>query len=340
MRATSPATIPVTVVGGFLGAGKTTFLNHLLRTSSSRYAVLVNDFGAVNIDAGLIAKHDGATLTLTNGCVCCSTGGGFIDTLDTLLDSRIPFDHIVIEASGVGDPWRIAEIALVEPSLRLNAVIVIADASRIEHLLIDPRVGDTVRKQFERCDVVLLNKTDIVGETARNAARAAIAELRDGLRMIETSRHAMPVLPLVTRKAVSGFRADAAMNSADHELVFRRWCYQRSGSFDRERLAEALQNLPAQLIRLKGWCGCVGEADTYLLQMVERSWSLTPAETAEPSHRPGVNLVGVGAADLPAFADLDHILDCALVSPAVAGECTPEPQQWRSQSPGMQFNPL
>jgi hypothetical protein len=74
--------------------------------------------------------------------------------------------------------------------------------------------------------------------------------------------------------------------------------------------------------------------------MVERSWSLTPAETAEPSNRPGVNLVGVGTADLPAFADLDHILDRALVSPAVAGECTPEPQQWRSQSPGMQFNPL
>ncbi|MET0720210.1 MAG: GTP-binding protein, partial [Tardiphaga sp.] len=64
-----PPTIPVTVVGGFLGAGKTTFLNHLLRTGHSRYAVLVNDFGAVNIDAGLIAKHDGTTMTLTNGCV-------------------------------------------------------------------------------------------------------------------------------------------------------------------------------------------------------------------------------------------------------------------------------
>ncbi len=180
MRAASPATIPVTVVGGFLGAGKTTFLNHLLKTSSSRYAVLVNDFGAVNIDAGLIAKHDGTTLTLTNGCVCCSTGGGFIDTLNALLDSRIPFDHIVIEASGVGDPWRIAEIALVEPSLRLNAVIVIADASRIEHLLIDPRVSDTVRKQFERCDVVLLNKTDICG--SRGGFQALVLSAHRQLR--------------------------------------------------------------------------------------------------------------------------------------------------------------
>lgn len=119
MTAPSPATaaIPVTIVGGFLGAGKTTFLNHLLKTSGARYAVLVNDFGAVNIDASLIARHDGTTMTLANGCVCCSIGDGFLDTLGNVLDARIPFDHIIIEASGVGDPWRIAEIALIEPSL-------------------------------------------------------------------------------------------------------------------------------------------------------------------------------------------------------------------------------
>ncbi len=89
MTAASSAKIPVTVVGGFLGAGKTTYLNHLLRTGSARYAVLVNDFGAVNIDAGLIAQHDGTTMTLTNGCVCCSIGGGFLDTLGRILDDAI-----------------------------------------------------------------------------------------------------------------------------------------------------------------------------------------------------------------------------------------------------------
>ncbi|RYX93345.1 MAG: GTP-binding protein, partial [Bradyrhizobiaceae bacterium] len=127
MMASPRITTPVTVIGGFLGAGKTTYLNHLLRSGTERYAVLVNDFGAVNIDAGLIAKHDGETMTLTNGCVCCSIGSGFLDTLGRILDGQTRFDQIIIEASGVGDPWRIAEIALVEPSLRLNAVIVVAD---------------------------------------------------------------------------------------------------------------------------------------------------------------------------------------------------------------------
>src|SRR5271156_2996345 len=114
------APIPVTVIGGFLGAGKTTFLNRLLAEGTARYAVLVNDFGEINVDAALIERHDGTTMALTNGCVCCSIGSGFLETLGSLLDGVERFDRIVIEARGVGDPWRIAEIALIEPALRLE----------------------------------------------------------------------------------------------------------------------------------------------------------------------------------------------------------------------------
>jgi G3E family GTPase len=303
-----PPTIPVTVVGGFLGAGKTTYLNHLLRTGRARYAVLVNDFGAVNIDAGLIAKHDGTTMTLTNGCVCCSIGGGFLETLGKILDDKIPFDHIIIEASGVGDPWRIAEIALVEPSLRLNAVIVLADATRIEALLFDPRVGDTVRNQFDRADLVLLNKTDLIDEDATRTAIAAIIAVRDGLKIVATSELAMPELPVMGAETISLFRADSVDNTADHEQQFRRWSYRRRGSFDRARLETALHALPPSLLRLKGGCA-VAETGAMLLQMVGRDWSLTPvAESSEHD----ILLVGVGTDDLPEAAELDVILDRAL----------------------------
>lgn len=304
-----PPTIPVTVVGGFLGAGKTTYLNHLLRTGRSRAAVLVNDFGAVNIDAGLIAKHDGTTMTLTNGCVCCSIGGGFLDTLGKILDDAIPFDHIIIEASGVGDPWRIAEIALVEPSLRLNAVIVLADATRIETLLADPRVGDTVRNQFDRADLVLLTKTDLVGADAQRSAAAAIAALRDGIKIVATSPQAMPDLPGST--STSPFRADEVQNTADHEQQFKRWSYQRRGSFDRARLEVALRMLPPSLLRLKGACPC-DATGALLLQMVGRDWSLTPVAESKDHD---ILLVGVGTEDLPDAAELDSILDRALTTP-------------------------
>ena len=306
-----PPAIPVTVVGGFLGAGKTTYLNHLLRTGRARTAVLVNDFGAVNIDAGLIAEHDGTTMTLTNGCVCCSIGGGFLETLGKILDDRIPFDHIIIEASGVGDPWRIAEIALVEPSLRLNAVIVLADATRIAALLVDPRVGDTVRNQFERADLVLLNKTDLIDEEAMHVATAAIAALREGLSIVETSEHAMPDLPATGTKTSSPFRADAVTDTADHEQQFKRWSYRRRGSFNRPPLETALRALPTSLLRLKGNCA-VADTGPMLLQMVGRDWSLTPvAESADHD----ILLVGVGTIDLPDAAELDSILDRALTAP-------------------------
>jgi G3E family GTPase len=316
---TAPAITPVTVIGGFLGGGKTTFLNHLLRTGNARYAVLVNDFGAVNIDAGLIARHDGTTMSLTNGCVCCSIGGGFIETLGKLLDGETRFDHIVIEASGVGDPWRIAEIALVEPSLRLNAVVVIADVSRTVALLADPKVGDTVRNQFERCDVVLLNKADLVDEARMDTARDAVLRLRDGLRIVETSQLAMPELSALTpERAIGRFRADAVTaGRVDHESTFQRWVYRRESCFDRMRLEAALRQLPPQLLRLKGSCSLEDEDGISVLQMAGGAWSLTRAGKEEFRDMPAILLTGVGTADLPPSAELDRILDSALAARAL-----------------------
>ncbi|MFZ5739439.1 MAG: CobW family GTP-binding protein [Pseudomonadota bacterium] len=311
MKAAS-ATIPVTVIGGFLGAGKTTFVNYLLRSGGPRTAVLVNDFGEVNVDATLIASHDGTTMTLTNGCICCSIGTSFIDTMCRVLDAAVPFERIVIEASGVGDPWKIAEIALIEPSLRLDQVIVLADASRIAQLIDDARVGDTVRGQFGRCAVVLLNKTDLVDAEALTVARAAVRSLRPDVRIVETAQGAMPTLAeLETAASSSGFRADAVDAAAiDHGTTFKSWAYRRAGQFDRNRLTCAVDKLPPQLLRLKGSCRLAGEDDVKVFQMVDSVWSLSPAD-AEPAE-PGIVLVGVGTADLPPQADLDAILDRAL----------------------------
>ncbi|WP_398482360.1 CobW family GTP-binding protein [Tardiphaga sp.] len=315
MTATPRITTPVTVIGGFLGAGKTTYLNHLLRAASGRYAVLVNDFGAVNIDAALIARHDGETMTLANGCVCCSIGSGFLDTLGRILDDGTSFDHIIIEASGVGDPWRIAEIALVEPSLRLNAVIVLADASRIVTLLGDARVGDTVRGQFDRASLVLLTKVDLLDRSAADAARSTIAALRPGVAVIETTEHTLPALPDGAFRPASRFAATAA-DHADHEQKFRRWCYARNGAFDRDMLADALKALPPQLLRLKGPCRIAGDASPALLQMVGQDWTLSPLPDGMMTGD-DILLVGVGTDALPDTVTLDAILDAALAAPTL-----------------------
>ncbi len=190
MPAASGPRCMLTVIGGFLGAGKTTFLNRILTTTQGRTAVLVNDFGAVNVDAGLIAGNDGRTLRLTNGCVCCSLADGFIDTLMRVLAE--PFEHIIIEASGVADPWAIAEIAMVEPSLALAGVIVLADAARLPALLGDNRVGDTVRTQIRAADIVVLNKIDLVDAAGLAAARAALAAVKPQLRIVDAVDASLP----------------------------------------------------------------------------------------------------------------------------------------------------
>lgn len=303
---------PLTVIGGFLGAGKTTFLNHLLRAADARYAVLVNDFGEINIDASLVARHDGATMTLSNGCVCCSIGGSFVETLSGLLDREMRFDHIVIEASGVGSPWRIAEIAMVEPTLVLNGVVVVADVSRIEGLLADARVGDTVREQFQQASLVLLSKTDLVDSEKLASARDAILALRPQAKIVETAAHVMRELQVVSRLPGSAFRADEITETGDHETAFRRWSYRRSGAFDLEGLSSAIADLPSELLRLKGPCRVRGNNRVALLQMVQRCWTLTYEQVDFDEIHDDIALVGIGTTALPPTAALDSILDRAL----------------------------
>ena len=312
------APIPVTVIGGFLGAGKTTFLNRLLATATARYAVLVNDFGEINVDATLVRRHDGTTLSLTNGCVCCSIGSGFLETLGHLMDSGETFERIVIEASGVGDPWRIAEIALVEPELRLDGVIVIADATRVTELVQDPRVGDTVRNQFGKCDVVLLSKSDLVTAPDLRMARQAIQAVRPDARteilLPDTEPHSF----VAAGGERSRFRAECVEAPLDHEEDFKRWIYRRNGAFDRSRLDAAIDALPPELLRLKGTCRVEGEAGLVLLQMVSGGWSLSASDDGSEADAAAIALVGIGTADLPSETDLAAILDGALAPCYVA----------------------
>lgn len=308
-----PAPIPLTVIGGFLGAGKTTFLNRLLASGRTRCAVLVNDFGEVNIDAALIKSHDGTTMSLTNGCVCCSIGSGFLDTLGRLLDSGEPFERIVIEASGVGDPWRIAEIALVDPALRLDGVVVLADAGRIGTLIDDRKVGDTVRNQFAKCDVVLLSKSDLVDDAQRQAACDAIRSVRTDVKIEVLSLETVPELSAFGRRQASRFRAVAVDDATDHEADFRRWTYRRDGRFDPARLESAVRALPPQLLRLKGSCLIAGEAAPKIFQLVSQDWSLAPSDDDTPAPD-AIMLVGVGTSDLPPDRELDAILDRALAA--------------------------
>ena len=174
--------IPLTVVGGFLGAGKTTVVNRILGgVTGIRAAVLVNDFGSVNIDAALIAAHRGETIALTNGCVCCSIGGDLTEALIRVMSGTPAPEWIVIEASGVSDPWRIAQVGLVDPGLELDGVIVLVDAAAFREHAADPLLRDTLLGQLAAADVLVINKRDLVSD-------AALRTLRNGSRRLRQER--------------------------------------------------------------------------------------------------------------------------------------------------------
>ena len=174
---------PFTVIGGYLGAGKTTLLNNLLtRSHGLRAAVLINDFGDVNVDASLIAAHDGDTISLANGCMCCSLSGGFASAIATILARAEHLDAIIVEASGVAEPGKIAQYGQMF-GLPLDGVLVVVDAEQIRAQALNKYVGDTVLRQLGQADLMLLNKTDLAPDLRRGPKLASGAwRRRAGLR--------------------------------------------------------------------------------------------------------------------------------------------------------------
>ena len=236
--------IPFTVIGGFLGAGKTTLLNRLLAGGTGRrFAVLVNDFGALDIDGALIAAHGGDTISLANGCLCCTIGDSLVTTLLALLERPERFDHIVVEASGVADPGRIADIAVIEPRLMRDGVIVVVDAAEVRMRAADRRVGDTVTRQLAAADLLLLNKLDLAQDlpTLRHWLST-----HSSAPILEAARAEVPI------DLLFGLDRHGAPGGSDTANAFKSWSYEWPEPVARSVLLAMLRDAPAGVLRAKG----------------------------------------------------------------------------------------
>jgi len=190
---TAPSRVlPLTIVSGFLGAGKTTLVNRLLsEPGGRRIAVLVNDFASVNIDEELIRFQSGDTIGLTNGCACCAINGDLVNAVQRLVQRDDPPDAVVLEASGVADPRGIAQVALANPGVGLDAIVTLVDAETFEDRLRDARTRTTLVSQVSAADIIVINKIDLV-RARRDETRQAIQSIAPGRILLETTHGSVP----------------------------------------------------------------------------------------------------------------------------------------------------
>jgi G3E family GTPase len=218
MNIPEPPPISVTLLSGFLGAGKTTVLNHLLNHPGGlRFAIVENEFGAVNIDSQLISRNSGGVIELTNGCVCCTINADLVKGLQDLAARRsagdLAFDWIIIETTGLADPGAVAQTFFAAPELRenfmLDGIIVVVDALHASKQLDEHHV---VQRQVGFADRLLLSKCDLADPDALEGLSARLSHInpRAPLQWLEHGR-AEPDSIL----GIGGFNLDTSLLASD-----------------------------------------------------------------------------------------------------------------------------
>jgi G3E family GTPase len=255
--------LPAIVLGGWLGAGKTTLVNRLLRAAGGRrIAVLVNDFGEAGIDADLIESRDGSVMNLAGGCVCCAIGSDLLEALIALPRRATPFDLVLVETSGVALPASVARAARLAPGVGVEGVVVLADAETVRARADDRHVGDMVRQQLAEADLLVLNKVDLVAEDALPALRAWLGRIAPGVPIVEAAQAEVPpelvlglqeAAPTTGRPPEARGRAPApALRPPAAATAFASASFELDGAYDLQALADALSDPALGLLRAKG----------------------------------------------------------------------------------------
>ena len=289
-------TIPALVVGGYLGAGKTTLINRLLRNADGRrITVLVNDFGSINIDADLIENRNGDTVSLTNGCACCTIGSDLLDAARKAV-AGLP-DMLVVEASGVAEPGRMVMTLLGVEGLAAAETLTVVDCSTVQQRMRDKFVGNLVTSQINMAAMILVNRLPADDQTASRTTNL-IEAAAPSARMLDSPEEVIRLLVMRTTKPAR--REDGAdAGNSSHPEVLEAVTLILADPVDPDRLEAACAMLPASVHRAKGFVSIRAWDGQVCLSEVQYSGnrlSVRPIKSVSGGETAGLVLIGTESA--------------------------------------------